>query len=259
MQKMDPDFFELDTPGGPLLCRLRRSARARSLRLRILPDRTVEAVLPRGVPPRKAQEFALAQRGWILRTLRRITAEKDSARAAKRAAAAERFFPDTVNMPCLGGEFSIRCEWKPGAWTAAKCLPETKEILLSGDVLDAEKVRLSLFQMLKQSTEKWIFPQLEALAAKFGFRPGALSVRFQKGRWASCSARHGNISLNALLPLLEEDLVEYILIHELCHLREMNHSEAFWREVARCCPDVAFRRKKLLFASRRLSAYFLQK
>lgn len=256
---MKTDFFELDTPRGRLRCALRLSMRAKNLHLRILPDRTLEAVLPLGVSPRQARDFALAQKGWILRTLRRLAAEEHSARTAKYSAENEKLFPQSVLLPCLGGEFPVRCEWLPVPWTAAKCDPEKKEILLSGNVLDPEAVHSALLFMLKRSTEKLIFPQLKGLAAKFGFHPGNLSVRFQKSRWGSCSRRHGNISLNALLVLLPKDTVEYILIHELCHLKEMNHSEAFWREVSKCCPDFATRRKKLLFSGRELPSYFLQK
>ena len=66
----------------------------------------------------------------------------------------------------------------------------------------------------------------------------------QSSRWGSCSA-DGNISLNAKLLLFPPEIVEYVMIHELCHRREMNHSAAFWREVTAFLPDWKIRRSAL--------------
>jgi len=63
-----------------------------------------------------------------------------------------------------------------------------------------------------------------------------VSVRNQRSRWGSCS-RHGTISLNWRLVQTPTFVRDYIILHELAHLKEMNHSKRFWREVARLCPD----------------------
>ena len=74
---------------------------------------------------------------------------------------------------------------------------------------------------------------LTELAAEHGFEVGRIAVREMKSRWGSCSSR-GNISLNARLLFLSSGLVRHVLLHELCHLREMNHSRAFYE----CLRDV---------------------
>ncbi len=210
---------------------LRRSPKAVRLRLRILPDGTAEAVLPRFCTEAEALAFVRQNLDW----LRRMT--------ARRPRKTEILFPRFLDLPYLGGRMAVQYAFRPVRWAGAKCVPEEKYILVSGNVLSAEAVRSAIREMLKVSTERWIFPYLEGLAAKFGFQPGQLSVRLQKGRWGSCSA-HG-ISLNAMLLFLPEELVEYVLIHELCHLRQMNHSPQFWQEVAKYCPDWQRRRKRL--------------
>ena len=67
------------------------------------------------------------------------------------------------------------------------------------------------------------------------------TIRAQRTRWGSCSAR-GSLSFNCLLMLAPPEVREYVAVHELCHRKQMNHSAAFWREVASCLPDYAAQR-----------------
>ncbi len=79
-------------------------------------------------------------------------------------------------------------------------------------------------------------PKVKALAERMGVRYGGITIRAQVSRWGSCSSK-GNLNFNCLLMLCPDEVVEYVIVHELCHLRHMNHSKAFWAEVARFCPD----------------------
>lgn len=75
---------------------------------------------------------------------------------------------------------------------------------------------------------KELLPQrLEELATEYGFKYNAVAIRNSHTRWGSCSSR-GNISLSVYLILLPDELIDYVLLHELCHTREMNHSPRFW-------------------------------
>jgi hypothetical protein len=78
-------------------------------------------------------------------------------------------------------------------------------------------------------------PQLLALAALHGLSVTRVTIRNQRSRWGSCSAR-GHITLNFRLMLMPAEVREYILIHELMHLRQANHSRRFWRLVEAACP-----------------------
>lgn len=71
-----------------------------------------------------------------------------------------------------------------------------------------------------------------------------ISVRAQKTLWGSCS-KNGTLSFNCLLLLTSAELIDYVVVHELCHRKQMNHSPAFWREVETLLPDYKIRRKKL--------------
>lgn len=78
-------------------------------------------------------------------------------------------------------------------------------------------------------------PRLHELAAQFGLRVNRVSIRNQRGRWGSCS-RQGHICLNWRLMQMPDWVRDYVLIHELMHLRRMDHSPAFWKHVAVACP-----------------------
>ncbi len=78
----------------------------------------------------------------------------------------------------------------------------------------------------------------------YNFRVNRITIRNQKTRWGSCSKR-GNINFNYKIALLPQELSDYIIVHELCHLGEFNHSKDFWNLVARVIPDYKERRKKL--------------
>lgn len=86
-------------------------------------------------------------------------------------------------------------------------------------------------------TAKEYFPnKVSHFAEKIGVTHGRITIRSQHTRWGSCSAA-GNLSFNCLLMLAPEDVRDYIIIHELCHRKEMNHSPRFWAEVEKNRPD----------------------
>ena len=105
--------------------------------------------------------------------------------------------------------------------------------------LSSQEVRALADQALKT-----IPARVAHYAPLVGVTYGRITIRNQKTRWGSCSAK-GNLNFNCLLMLTPPEIQDYVVIHELCHRKEMNHSPRFWAEVARLCPDYKAHRQWL--------------
>ncbi len=91
-------------------------------------------------------------------------------------------------------------------------------------------------QRLVEEARTYITERVIYYASLVGVTYGRITIRKQKARWGSCSAR-GNLNFNCLLMLTPDEVIDSVVVHELCHRKVMNHSEAFYREVLCVCPD----------------------
>lgn len=97
---------------------------------------------------------------------------------------------------------------------------------------------------LRKFANTFLASRLTAMAQKHGFEVCEIAIRGQRSRWGSCT-RAGNISLNYKLIFYDEAVIDYVIIHELCHLRQMNHSKRFWLEVEAIIPEYKRLRRTL--------------
>lgn len=91
-------------------------------------------------------------------------------------------------------------------------------------------------ERLAEAAKNYIPGRAEYYASKLGVSYGRITFRFQKTRWGSCSSKK-NLNFNCLLMLLPKNVIESVVVHELCHLKHMNHSNAFYAEVLSVFPD----------------------
>ncbi|ASI99063.1 M48 family metallopeptidase [Thermococcus celer] len=98
--------------------------------------------------------------------------------------------------------------------------------------------------LLKKTLRNDLLPLVDSYARRMGVEPGKVYIRHQRSRWGSCSPR-GNLSFNVRLMAIPRELREYVVVHELAHLRHLNHSKAFWEFVGRFYPSYKTARKEL--------------
>jgi predicted metal-dependent hydrolase len=193
---------------------IRRSDRARRVRVSVDGSGQVEVVLPRRAPERHAAEAVAELRPWIERRRR----------AVARAAADVGRLPGTV--PYLGSV--LRLEAEPGRSRVHR----RGEALLvpAGDPRDA------LERWYRRQARAEIAPRLDAATARAGTRYTGLTIRGQRTRWASCSSS-GAMSFNWRLLLAPAPVLDYVVEHEVCHLEVMDHSPRFWALLEARVPD----------------------
>ena len=97
------------------------------------------------------------------------------------------------------------------------------------------RITPEVIRQLRAGAERDLPPRVAYWARKAGLIPGGITVRCQKTLWGSCSSNK-NLSFNCLLMLCPEKVRDYVVVHELCHLKHMDHSDAFWKDVERLFP-----------------------
>jgi predicted metal-dependent hydrolase len=194
--------------------RIRRSPRARRVRVTVQPDGRVEVTLPKRASDRRAAEAVRELRPWIERR-----------RAALAGAAAELArTPGTV--PYLGAE--LRLVPQPGR----------ERVHRRGDALlvPAGDAAAALERWYRRAARAEIAPRLDAAVGRAGSSYRSLTIRGQRSRWASCSTT-GAMSFNWRLLLAPAAVLDYVVEHEVCHLEVMDHSVRFWRLLESRVPD----------------------
>ena len=198
-----------------------RHPRARRYILRVLPDGTARVTIPRRGSRKEAERFVNAQQRWIeqqrLRRLELLARPSSS--------------PIDPNTILFRGE-PIALEHGVDR-DRAIVLFRDRQIPLKSATDDP---RHAVVRHLREVAALELPARLLELAEPHRLTVSRVSVRDQRTRWGSCSSA-GRISLNWRLVQMPDEVRDYVLLHELMHLREPNHSRRFWRHVAAVCPD----------------------
>lgn len=184
---------------------VRRSDRARRVRITVEPDGAVTVTLPRRAREREAAAAVAELRPWIERRL------------GEAAAARERIEARDGTVPYLGTDLVLRPE------------PGRTRVHRRGDVLlvPADDPEPAIERWFRRQARAEIGPRLDEAVAALGTRYTALTIRNQRTRWGSCSST-GAMSFNWRLLLAPEHVLDYVVWHEACHLQVMDHSRRFW-------------------------------
>lgn len=144
---------------------------------------------------------------------------------------------------------------KKEAWIS-KHIEKIKETKERFEAESTEKLTREKVIALAEEALKVIPERVEYFAKVIGVTYGKITIRNQKTRWGSCSSK-GNLNFNCLLMLAPSEVLDYVVVHELCHRKQMNHSKAFWLEVEKVLPDYKEVRKWLKEEGSQMITLFL--
>jgi predicted metal-dependent hydrolase len=219
-------FADTEEPGSTPGFSVRESKRAKRISIKVFPRGRVEVVVPKRTRPRDVEAFIEANREWI---------EQSRAAFARELPHEPFVLPNLIELPAIGQRFRVRYERRADAASVSyRCAGNV--ITLRGCTGDDKRCVAALRRWLAAVAKKEFMLRLQALSELTDNRFTRMQVRCQKTCWGSHSS-NGTISINYCLLFLEPALLRYLMIHELCHARHMNHSRRFWQQVGRFEPD----------------------
>ena len=216
---------------------VRRSARAKRSRLTITDDGHAAVVLPTRAPQREADELVARHQGWIGRH-QRLIRDRVVARAARPPLGAGREVllrgvpHRVVSIAAIDGRRRRSVEALEG------------RIVVITPPLDTRPIADILQSWLRAEARRAVEARLQARSIEMGLAPTRVTIRDQRTRWGSAS-RRGTLSFGWRLMMCPPSVLDYVVVHELAHLRVAGHGRSFWRLVDRHFPESAVARRWL--------------
>jgi predicted metal-dependent hydrolase len=212
------DAIDIDTHSMPVI--YRRNARARNYLLRLCSNQTVVVTLPRAGTMHFARDFVASRKAWLEKQWRILETRKIS----------PHWLRPGMEILFRGQPVMLRIEKTDSRWQLQFGGESTPLPVLNGNL------RPPLEKHLQGLAKTELANRTRELAAEHDIEIKRVAVRNQRTRWGSCS-RTGTISLNWRLIQLPDAVRDYIILHELMHMRHLNHSPRFWAEVEKACPN----------------------
>ncbi|WP_319580879.1 SprT family zinc-dependent metalloprotease [uncultured Methanospirillum sp.] len=214
--------------------KIRTSRRAKRIVLKVLTDGSVEVVAPPKTDPTLIHRFVTEKADWILKKT-----------SGSRPILQAREYKDGEILPLLGKEVCLSVQTG-----ASKPVADLTDLILTVKIPDGldpltarELVKKEYKKILTQTLEKNVHEIVPGLSSRLGIQPPRIRYGEQKTHWGVCTPR--GITLNIRLAMAPEDLIEYVVVHELCHIRHPNHSARFWKLVEDMLPDYKLTRARL--------------
>ncbi|HEY5274368.1 MAG TPA: SprT family zinc-dependent metalloprotease [Acidimicrobiales bacterium] len=207
---------------------IRVSRRARHARLSVAYSGQLTVVIPERFARSRVPRLVEEHRSWIEQVRERFAAE--SALVTETPSVVR---PDGLALRLTGELVPIDYQDAVGS---SRALERSGRLIVTAEGFDEEAQRSAMKRYLSRRARSVLEPRLLARAEELGVSVPKVAIRAQQTRWGSCSAK-GTISLNYYLVFLPAELVDYVLLHELCHRRQLNHSPRFWTLLERAEPD----------------------
>jgi len=212
---------------------VKRSYRAKYVRLEVRAKTGLTVVIPGSYNTDDMPALLKKKERWIL--------DKLAEYGKTQSVDVEKKLRSGDSIPYLGRHLKVVERHNPGTPVSVRL---EKDRLLVNLGSQNGRLNLVLEWWYRQQAERLIKKRADELCPRLGVTYGRLSIRRAKTRWGSCSQK-GNLNFNWKLLMVPEPVIDYVIIHELAHLKEMNHSKNFWKLVAEHCPKWRNHRKWL--------------
>ncbi|SEQ91327.1 hypothetical protein SAMN04488038_112112 [Solimonas aquatica] len=235
---MKPEANQLELFREDYRLRERVSAKARHIRIEVRPSREVVLVYPRWVPRIEAIAFLRSREAWIRAKLAELAQQAPEAPPAPQ-------WDGRDELPLRGRLLPVTVA--PARLRRASVRIEEQRICIfapSEHCAEPRRLQLALLAALQQQARLDAQRYLDEEAARLGLRWRELRLRDPRTLWGSCT-QQGAISLSWRLVMAPPAVFRYVVVHELCHLVHMNHSQRFWSLVAQQMPDYEAQRRWL--------------
>ena len=228
---------------------IRYSKKRRSVQIRIVELGQVLVTAPTGLTTDQAEKFLRERQSWICRHMKRL--------ALLAANPANKSVGHGTSILFGGKPHTLLIAGDGGAVPHVTRSETTLVIHMDHLVgeTDDPQVQSALRNWLIKEAGRLLSERTQFWSARLGLSPQRLTLRDQKTRWGSCSSR-GGINYNWRIVMASPEIVDYLVVHELCHLRHPNHSPAYWKEVANWIPHFADSRRWLRTNGRLLMGLF---
>jgi predicted metal-dependent hydrolase len=238
--------FEINLNGRIVPYSLKRSSIARLLRISINTQRGLSVTIPSRYSTKDLPEFLQSKSSWILKHL---------ATSKTGPGVPESKKPRGIRtVPYLGQKLKV-VRGVGGNNQDSPITIAQDRLLINLPSVKGAAIKLAIARWLIDQSVKVIGSKVKIFCERMGLKCRRVTIRNQKTRWGSCS-RLQNLSFNWRIIMAPEKVVDYVVIHELCHLKEMSHSKSFWALVAGYCPQWHEHRRWLNAHTTELNAQF---
>lgn len=211
-----------------------RSKRRKTAQISVKAEK-IEVRIPEWVSDQWVEKWVSERAGWIQKKWFDVNLSSEEFRIEIKQGA---------SIPYLGKNYKL--SWQEGKRSGIRVVEESILVTISNRSTKSvdERVKSALKGWYKKQAETVLHERLEYWQSEMGLNCNSFKTKGYKRRWGSCSS-NGEISFNWKLIFASQDLVDYVVVHEIAHLQHMNHSKAFWFLVERYCPQWRNYRKEL--------------
>lgn len=204
-------------------------SKRKTISLKIKENGTLEIRAPFKTSKSKINEFIYSKERWINKHLPRIKANYEKKR---------NFSLDFGDYVEVKGEKTLICSIKGSVGKY-----ENKKFLIP-ETYNSDEIKIIIIELYKEIAKRYIIERVNFFKKKMDVSPTGIRITSAKTRWGSCSSKN-SINFSWRLIMGNEKIIDYVIVHELAHIKEHNHSPSFWKIVESIFPDYKKRRKEL--------------